>query len=327
MTPFFRLVAFTGMLVLVSAKCSLENNTLVLGPIPSPVDNELSEEKIALGRKLFFDKRLSRDNSISCSSCHNPNKAFTDGLKKSQGVDGRETMRNAPTLLNAAYLPRVMFDGELKTLEMQVTVPIQEHAEMDQDVKSLLLELRDIPEYVEAAKHIFNREFDPWVLSRSIAAFQRSLISQNSPFDRFWKGDKYAISKEARAGYKLFSEKLYCTQCHPAPHFTTYQVANNGLYLDYGLDNGRHRVTLNEADKGMFKIPSLRNIMLTAPYMHDGSLMRIEDVLAHYKRGGAGHTNQSEQVKPFSLSVRESQELRAFFESLTDTSYMVLFRK
>jgi cytochrome c peroxidase len=325
--PYFRLLILSSLLVLVSSKCSTDNNSLVLGPVVSPEDNEMSKEKVALGRKLFFDKRLSRDNSISCASCHHPEKAFTDGLKRSQGVDGQETMRNAPSLLNAAYLPRVMFDGELKTLEMQVTVPIQEHTEMDQDVKSLLKELREVPEYVEAAKKIFNREFDPWVLSRSIAAFQRSLVSQNSAFDRYWKGDKRALSKEARTGYRLFSQKLYCIQCHPAPHFTTYQVANNGLYLDYGLDNGRHRITLDEKDKGLFKIPSLRNIMLTAPYMHDGSITRIEDVFEHYSRGGAGHINQSDKIKAFTLSSEERQYLLAFFESLTDTSYMVMFRK
>jgi len=324
--PWFRLFILSSVLALVSAKCSADKQVLVLGPVISPQDNEMTEEKIALGRELFFDKRLSRDNSISCASCHHPEKAFTDGLKKSKGVDGQETMRNAPSLLNAAYLPRVMFDGELKTLEMQVTVPIQEHTEMDQDVKSLLKELREVPEYVEAAKKIFNRDFDPWVLSRSIAAFQRSLISQNSAFDRYWKGDKQALSKEAKAGYRLFSKKLYCTQCHPAPHFTTYQVANNGLYIDYGSDNGRHRITLDDKDKGMFKIPSLRNIMLTAPYMHDGSFSRIEDVFQHYSRGGAGHKNQSEKIRAFTLSSKESQYLRSFFESLTDTSYMVMFR-
>lgn len=287
----------------------------------------MTDEKVALGRQLFFDERLSRDNSISCASCHHPEKAFTDGLVKSKGVDGQETMRNAPTLLNAAYLPRVMFDGELKTLEMQVTVPIQEHTEMDQDVKSLLKELREVPEYVEAAREIFNREFDPWVLSRSIAAFQRSLISQNSAFDRYWKGDTRAISKQAKAGYRLFSEKLFCNECHPAPHFTTYQVANNGLYVDYGVDNGRFRITLDEKDKGMFKIPSLRNISLTAPYMHDGSLKQLDDVFDHYERGGAGHKNQSNKLRSFTLTKEESKQLKAFFESLTDTSYMVFFRK
>lgn len=312
--------------LLLSTTCAEQLGDLTLGPVPSPADNELTVEKIALGKQLFFDKRLSRDNTIACATCHHPEKAFTDGLTKSRGIDNQETMRNAPTLLNAAYLPRVMFDGELKTLEMQVTVPIQEHTEMDQDMKELLRELRQDPEYVAAAKRIYDREFDPWVLSRSLAAFQRSLISQNSRFDRYWKGDKRALNANERVGYKLFSEKLHCASCHPAPHFTTYQVANNGLYSDYGADNGRFRITLKEADKGFFKIPTLRNILLTAPYMHDGSKSSLDAVLKHYESGGAGHVNQSPSIKPFTLNEKERQQLKAFLGSLTDTSYMKSFR-
>lgn len=314
-------------LLFLAATCKhTASSEFVLGAIPFPEDNPMSIEKIELGKQLFFDKRLSSDNSISCASCHLPEKAFTDGKALSIGVNGGITMRNAPSILNAAYLKTIMFDGELKTLEMQVIVPIQEHVEMNENMKELIKELRMIPEYQQAARTIFNRDFDPWVLTRSIAAFERSLISQNSAFDRFWKGDQTALTAEQKRGWKVFSKELYCTKCHPAPAFTTYLVANNGLYLDYGTDNGRFRITNDEKDKGKFKIPSLRNITLTGPYMHDGKMLTIKDVVKHYQMGGKGHVNQSEFIHSFQLTKRKEADLEAFFTTLTDTSYLSSFR-
>ena len=314
-------------LLFLAATCKhTAASEFVLGAIPFPEDNPMSIEKIELGRKLFFDKRLSSDNSISCASCHVPEKAFTDGKELSTGVNGGITMRNAPSILNAAYLKTIMFDGELKTLEMQVIVPIQEHVEMNENMKDLIKELRLIPEYQQAARTIFNRDFDPWVLTRSIAAFERSLISQNSAFDRFWKGDQTALTAEQKKGWKVFNKELYCTKCHPAPDFTTYAVANNGLYLDYGNDNGRFRITNNESDKGKFKIPSLRNITLTGPYMHDGKMLTLKDVIKHYEMGGKGHLNQSKIIHSFHLSNDKKAALEAFLTTLVDTSYLESFR-
>lgn len=323
---FFLSFLVTGSCLLLAFKCVSGHSESTLGPIPFPADNPMTAEKIELGRKLFFDKRLSIDNSISCADCHHPEKAFTDGLAVSKGVLGRFAERNAPSLLNSAYLQRVMFDGELKTLEMQVIVPIQEHTEMGSDMRELLKELRAVPEYEEAAKRIFGRSFDPWVLTRSIAAFERSLISDYSAFDRFYLGDSSALTPSQKRGWELFSNELYCTQCHPAPHFTTYEVANNGLYADYGKDQGRFRIDLLESSKGLFKIPSLRNIALTAPYMHDGSITTIDGVLDHYQSGGKNHVNQSPKVTKFELTLQQQQDLQHFFQSLTDTSYMRYFQ-
>lgn len=299
----------------------------VLGAIESPQDNPLSEDKIALGRLLFFDKRLSRNETISCSSCHVPSFAFTDQKKVSEGVEGRKTLRNSPSLLNSAYLKTMMFDAHLKSLELQVIAPIQEHVEMDMDMKTLLSRLNKDEHYVAEAKRIFNRDFDAFVLTRSIAAFERSLISENSRFDQFYSGIKpNALSKNEKAGWKLFSEKLYCTKCHPAPHFTTYVAENNGLYKEYGEDKGRFRIFNDSNDIGFFKIPSLRNIELTFPYMHDGSMKTIEDVIMHYSKGGKNHPLQNKTINSFNLTNLEIKQLKSFLFSLTDTSYMKNFR-
>ena len=322
---FLTLLAFSACLLLAS-RCSTATGKLPLGAIPFPEDNPLTEEKIALGRKLFFDKRLSDDNSISCADCHRPELAFTDGRARSPGFHDSLSQRNSPTLLNSAYLKTVMFDGELKTLEMQVIVPIQEHSEMHSDMKKLILELRAVPEYEAAAQKIFGRTFDPWVLTRSIAAFERTLISQNSAFDRFYAGDQRALTASQKRGWKLFSEELYCTKCHQPPHFTNYEVRNNGLYSDYGTDQGRYRIDGLESSKGLFKVPTLRNIVLTGPYMHNGIFTSLDDVLDHYRSGGKKHSNQSEIIVAFDLNEQKRSDLLNFFQALTDTSYLRYFQ-
>lgn len=295
--------------------------------VPFPEENPQSYEKIELGRRLFFDKRLSRDGSISCASCHNPEYAFTDRKRQSDGVGGGKTDRNAPSLLNAAFLKTVMFDAHLTSLEMQVIVPIQEHVEMDMKMGDLIERLGKDEYYQKAALEIFNRKFDPYVLTRSLAAFERSLLSLDSRFDRFYYGkDNKALTINEKKGWKIFSEQLYCTKCHPAPYFTTFEPACNGLYANYVADQGRFRIHHDTADIGLFKIPSLRNIELTYPYMHDGSMQHLSEVIDHYSSGGSSHSNKSLLIKPFKLTETEKRDLQAFLRSLTDTSYMTDFR-
>lgn len=325
----FILGGFIGISLFLFYCCrTAENGVSVLGEVEHPEDNPSSEAKIELGRKLFFDTRLSVDNTVSCATCHHPEWAFTDRKPVAEGVEGRKSMRNAPSILNSGFLETVMFDAHLPTLEMQVIVPIQEHVEMDMNMKDLMAKLRKVPEYQQAAKDIFGRdEFDAWVLTRSISAFERSLISDNSPFDQFYyKGDKDAMTESAKRGWKLFSEELYCTKCHPAPHFTTFKAENNGLHVDYGEDKGRYRVTKDSADIGKFKIPSLRNVTITYPYMHDGSFSMLYMVINHYKNGGSGHWNQSELIQPFELDQSKTDDLVNFLKALKDTSYMKDFR-
>ncbi len=307
--------------------CKSAKEMADFGPVIHPVDNPSSEQKVELGRKLFFDKRLSIDNSVSCGSCHRPEWAFTDRKKVSEGVEGRMTERNAPSILNAGYLPTVMFDAHLETLEKQVIVPIQEHVEMNMNMKELIIRMRKIPEYAKAAEEIYNREFDAWVLTRSIAAFERSLISQNSRFDRYYYGgNKNSLTKAEKTGWKIFSEQLQCTQCHPAPHFTTYEAVNNGLYEEYGADKGRFRIHHDSADIGKFKVPSLRNVELTYPYMHDGSMPDLESVIEHYGTGGSNHVNKDPRITRREISDQDRKYLIQFLSTLTDTSYMKNFR-
>lgn len=316
-----------GLLLIIgffALRCSTSQDLNARVQIPSPSDNPLTDAKIALGRQLFFDKRLSLDGTVSCATCHDPRKAFTDNLAKSRGISGQLSERNAPSLLNAAFLKTAMFDAHLQTLELQVIVPIQEPVEMGHNMKNLIKQLRQIPEYQAAAQAIYGRDFDAWVLTRSISAFERSLLSMNAPFDQFMAGNQRAMSASQKAGWKLFSEELYCTKCHPAPYFTTFEAANNGLYADYSgkTDQGRFRIHHDSSDIGKFKIPSLRNLPLTFPYMHDGSLQTMDAVLAHYQKGGAKHPLQNKEITAFELSTKEKEQLLSFFNALVDTSYL-----
>jgi cytochrome c peroxidase len=292
--------------------------------VPAPSDNPQNTEKIALGRKLFFDTRLSLDGTVSCATCHDPKKAFCDQRSKSVGIKGQLSERNAPSILNAAFLKTAMFDAHLATLELQAIVPIQEPVEMGHNMKNLIKQLRQIPEYQAAAQAIFGRDFDAWVLTRSLGAFERSLLSLNAPFDQYMAGNKKAMSKDQLAGWRIFSDKLYCTQCHPSPYFTTYEAANNGLYASYEgqTDQGRFRIHHDSSDIGKFKIPSLRNLPLTYPYMHDGSKKSLAEVLAHYQQGGAKHPLQDPRIVAFELSEKEKAQLLDFFSALVDTSYL-----
>ena len=325
----YSIIIYTGTfflsLFLYQCKTTIQS-IQPMGEVVSPSGNPITAEKIELGRKLFFDKQLSSDGTVSCATCHLPQYAFSDQKSFSDGVDGRKTQRNSPSILNAGYLPTVMYDAHIKTLELQVIVPIQEHVEMDMNMLDLLKRLRSKEEYQLSAQRIYNRDFDAFVLTRSISAFERSLISQNSRFDQYISGNKKALSRNEIAGWKLFSDVLYCTKCHPAPSFTTYLPENNGLYLDYGLDLGRFRIFNDSNDIGKFKVPSLRNLELTFPYMHDGSLKNIEEVIEHYQSGGKNHPNKNKIIQKFELNMTQIKQLKAFLLTLTDTSYMSQFR-
>lgn len=283
--------------------------------------NSSEENRIAFGKKLFFDKRLSGNNTISCASCHRPELAFTDGLPKSRGVNGATAMRNAPSLLNAAFFKRYMYDGEIKTLEEQALVPIQDHREMAGSMKQVVKKLSADPEYRLLAQSVFNRKLDAYVITRALSSYERSLISRNSRFDQYRAGVKSALTPDELAGWKLFSQKLYCTECHSGIDFTDYRTLSNGLYTDYGEDQGRYRINGLEEDRGTFKVPSLRNVALTAPYMHDGSFRNLREVIAHYARGGTDFLNKSNRIRPFRLTELEINQLELFLQSLTDTSY------
>jgi cytochrome c peroxidase len=285
-----------------------------------PENNQLSEDRVELGRKLFYDPVLSRNNDISCASCHKQSLAFADTAAISPGTEQRLGNRNAPTLANVGYNPTVLFDGFLETLEKQILVPIQEHSEMDFNIVEVAKRMKADPIYVAMSKKAYNREPDAFVITRSISAFERTLISSHSKYDAFLQGKKKLNAAETR-GKNLFFDRLYCSQCHGGFNFTDFSVRNNGLFPIYA-DSGRMRVTQLETDRDMVKVPTLRNIALTAPYMHDGRFKTLRDVLHHYESGGGKHPNKSNIIQPFTLTEAEENDLISFLKTLTDKQFI-----
>ena len=285
----------------------------------APSEDSISiqlQAEIDLGKKLFSDTRLSRNETISCLTCHVPQKAFTDGLKKSIGINGLVALRNAPSLYNIADAPYFMHDGGVPTLEMQAIVPIQDLNEMGFSMKELIVRLKTIPEYVSIFEKVYQREIDAWTITRSLAQFEKTLISKQSRFDLFLMDSvKHPLSQNERNGWKLFSSDFGCIECHALPNFTSYDFATNYLTNITEEDPGRFRITRKEEDRGNFKIPSLRNITLTAPYMHDGSYETLEEVVQAYFNA------KKSTIRPESqLTKKEISDLIAFFGTLIDTS-------
>jgi cytochrome c peroxidase len=293
-------------------------------PIPEiPEDNKLNKERIHLGKKLFFDKILSRDSSISCASCHRPEYAFTDGLKKAVGIKNRSVTRNTPTLTNIVYNENFLRDGVNPSLEAQVLVPIHEKNEFDFHILLVAERLKKKPEYLDLFEKAYGGIPTPKLITKAIASYERTLISGNSRYDQYvYQNKKYALSSSEIKGLNLFNE-LYCVSCHSGFNFSNGEIVSNGLYEKYE-DIGKMRVSLKEIDNGCFKVPTLRNIALTAPYMHDGSLQSLEEVIDHYMKGGNDHRNKHSFIKPFILSKTDRNNLVSFLKSLTDSSFTAI---
>lgn len=290
---------------------------------PKPVipnDNPLTKEAIALGKKLFFDPILSRDSSIACNSCHHPHLAFSDSVAISPGVDGRLGFRNAPTLMNVAWLDLINKDGGVTKLDLQAMTPIEDHEEMDISILKVAKRLDAQADYVALADSAYQRPLDAFVITRALAAYLRTLVASDSPYDHYLEGNNEALSEAAIRGEEIFFGKAKCIQCHSGFNFTNNAFENNGLYSQY-KDNGRQRVTLLPKDEGKFRVPTLRNVELTAPYMHDGSLKTLEEVLTHYNKGGKTSTNKSTLIEPLNLSNPEIDDLKSFLRSLTDITF------
>lgn len=291
--------------------------------IAEPADNVFSKARWELGKKLFFDPIMSVDQTLSCASCHKPELAFSDNQALSPGVENRPGTRNAPSLANVTYHPYFLREGGVPTLEMQVLVPIQEHNEFDFNIVLLAERLNTDSTYIAMAREAYDRTPDAFVITRAIACFERSLLSGYSPFDQYMNyGIPDALSPAAINGMQIFfSERTNCTACHSGFNFTNYGFENNGLYENYS-DQGRFRHTGNETDRALFKVPGLRNVALTAPYMHDGSLPTLSSVVDHYISGGKNHPNKNHILKPIHLSSSERGDLIAFLESLTDETFI-----
>ncbi len=321
-------VAFVSLMGMVHSPRTNEYQLNIPQGFPDPeipAENKLTNERVALGKQLFFDPILSRDSSVSCATCHKPELAFTDGLPLSKGIRDQIGVRNAPTLTNIGYHNKgLLHDGGVPTLEMQVLVPVQEHTEFDFDLMLIAERMKRIPEYAKLSQDAYQRAPDPYVITRAIAAFERTLISGNSNYDKFkFQNDTSAFNASEKRGLKIFTEQLYCTNCHNGFNFTDLSLQNNGLYFEkYPLDSGRMRQTKLEVDRDLFKTPTLRNIALTAPYMHDGSIATLEEVIEHYASGGQVHPNKSKVIRPFQLTEGEKKDLINFLGSLTDYDFI-----
>lgn len=289
-------------------------------PISNP-DSIPTEAQFTLGKKLFFDPILSRDGSLSCASCHKPSLAFADTVSVSAGVEGRLGNRNSPSLANVVYQKKLLKEGGLPTLEMQVLVPIQEHAEFDNNIVEISDKLMTIPKYVEMSQAAYKRDPDPYVITRAISAFERTLFSGDSKYDQFLNGRTKLTAIEEQGLNLFMSNKTNCSNCHSGFLLTNQNIENNGLYSVY-KDIGAMRLTQNPSDEGKFKIPSLRNIALTYPYMHDGSLKTLKEVIEHYNSGGRDHKNKNTLIKPLNLSQSEIEALVAFLSTLTDYNFI-----
>lgn len=285
-----------------------------------PAGNEITKDRVVLGKRLFFDKNLSVNGEVSCATCHKPELAFADNQAISPGVDGRFAKRNAPTLTNVGYNPVYLYDGFLTTLEMQALVPIQEHEEMDFNIVAISDRLNEDESYIKQAQKSYGRNINAYVITRALGTYQRTLVSYTSKYDRYKKGREKLTASEQN-GMDLFFNKLHCAQCHNGFNFTNFSTQNNGLYENYA-DTGRMRVTELETDRALFKVPTLRNIQLTGPYMHNGSISNLEEVIAHYKTGGKKHKNKSTILKPFEISETETQDLINFLYTLTDWKFI-----
>lgn len=284
-----------------------------------PPDNPLTEASVALGRMLFFDGRLSRPEGTSCASCHFPDRAFADTTALSTGSLGLTGLRNSPSLGNVAYHRALFRDGGVPSLEMQVLAPIHDEVEMNSDINVVSARLRVEPAYDRLSRLAYGRPLDPWVITRAIASYERTLLSGWSRYDRFRNGDATALTAQEQEGLALFeSPALNCTACHGGFDLSQHEFHNIGTTLDYSADPGRQRITLLAADEGKFKVPSLRNVALTAPYMHDGSMATLEEVIDHFASGGLPHPNRSPLMQPFTLDAQQKAALLAFLRSLTD---------
>ena len=304
---------------------------LGLPPIPIPLDNPPTEETIALGRRLYYDPGLSADGTVSCATCHAPDLSFRDGKALSNGVAGQLGSRRAPTVVNAAYNTLQFWDGRASSLEKQAEGPLTNPVEMGNTLEGVVNYVRSDPKYRALFARAWGRkEITIDLVTRSIASFERTVVIGNSPFDRFYyRGDKKALSPAGQRGLKLFlnQKKGNCSVCHVIGRryalFTDNKFHNIGVGADtWGTfeDVGRYVQTKSASDMGAFKTPTLRNIAKTAPYMHDGSLATLKDVVDHYVGGGTSNPHLDKEIHALAfLTFNERADLKAFLESLTGT--------
>lgn len=329
-------------IAIASTQCSSGPHPITITDPPGfvkmgiPEDNPLTEEGVALGRMLFYDPILSADSTIACATCHDPQLSFTDGKPLAEGIQGRKTRRSAPSLVNVGYYYKGLFwDGRVASLEEQVLMSVEDSVELGNrwEVVEERLQLHPVyPTYFEKAFGIESEtEIDRYLVAKAIAQFERTLISRDSKFDLVLRGEAEFTEAEQR-GWTIYFDvsdelpKSECGHCHLDPLFTNLDFFNNGIEQVAGLesfpDRGRGAVTGWKYNNGQFRTPTLRNIELTAPYMHDGRMKTLDEVLEHYISGGHFAENVNPNVRKLHFTESDKEDLTAFLKTLTDTVFI-----
>ena len=320
-------MAFSGFSPLATGAAA-ERADLYVRPAvaPAPADNPLTPARAELGKSLFFDPRLSGSNWISCATCHNPGLGWSDGLPKSVGHGMKPLRRGSPSILNVAFNPIQMWDGRSPNFEMQALIPIETPGIMAQSMPALVKKLEPIQGYRQLFEKAYPGEgISGSTIVKALASFQRTVLSTVSPFDRWRKGNGQAVSASAKRGFALFEGKANCVKCHSGFNFTDNGFHNIGLEIVSDDDDpGRFGQRKVPIAKGAFKTPSLRDVALTAPYMHHGIYATLEEVVEHYDRGGVVKDNVSPNIVPLNLSTQDKADLVAFMKSLTGTPARVV---
>jgi cytochrome c peroxidase len=314
------------LFVAISAKAAEQKGFMPLIPLGLeqdqfyvPKDNPMTQEKIELGRFLFFDKRLSRDNTIACATCHIPAVAFTDGQPVSAGIRHQHGGRSAPTAINRAFSKAQFWDGRAATLEDQSVGPFTNPVEHGfTDYAEMIVKMNKIEGYKKEFKEVFGGDITVDKIGKAIASFQRTILSGNSAFDQYdVGGDEKALSPAAKRGLDLFRNKARCTKCHSGFNFTDEKFHNLGIGFDKDtVDTGRFNVTKDTKEMGAFKTPTLREISRTAPYMHDGRFGTLTDVVNFYNQGGIKNPFQDPLIIPLDLTENEKRDLIEFLHNL-----------
>ena len=277
---------------------------------------------------LFFDGRLSANGGVSCAFCHDPDHAFAGSTPLSKGVNGKLGRRHAPTLINRAWGKSQLWDGRVPTLESQVIVPVTDADEMGMTADLVVQRIRGIKGYAPLFAAAFGDDavtFDR--IARAIATFERTIVSGNSPYDRYLAGDKSALTKQQKDGLDFFNKKGECAECHSGANFTDEKFANVGIGMDQNHpDSGREGVTAKRADLGRFKVPTLRELDARAPYMHDGSVKTLGEVLDLYAKGGLPNPHLDTRLTPFYLDEQTKQDLLAFLNALKGEGWQKIER-
>lgn len=292
--------------------------TVLLAGCPKTQRSSVSEAEIRLGAKLFAEKRLSRDGSLSCATCHDPARGFTDGQTVAIGLNGAKGTRNTPTLYGVARLSKLFWDGRAGSLEEQAIGPLTSPVEMGADAEAVVAWLSSDERYRQEFEAVYGGPPTLERLSKALATFQRALKLEPSPFDRWRNGEQDAISEAAKRGYKTFSQQGRCSVCHRGTELTDGEFHNLGLAPHAeNPDLGRYLISQFDAHRGAFKTPTLYNVALTAPYMHDGSLATLEDVVEFYDQGGGPGEGRSALMRKLDLSEQEKADLVEFLKTLT----------